>query len=143
MATTTTEIRRRFLDAVAGKDVRAVVECYAPDAVLTAPEGRFEGHDYIEAYYRAQFDAFADAGLTVHATHDHEDRGVAEWTFTGTQTGPVELPGGEVVPASGRRVTQRGADVALVEDDRIREHRLYYDQLELIEQLGITATAQG
>jgi ketosteroid isomerase-like protein len=62
MATTTTEIRRRFLDAVAGKDVRAVVECYAPDAVLTAPEGRFEGHDYYD-----QLELIEQLGITATA----------------------------------------------------------------------------
>jgi steroid delta-isomerase-like uncharacterized protein len=136
------QVRERFLEAVAANDVAAVVACYAEDAVLTAPEGRFEGRDYVEAYYRPQFEAFPDGILTVVATHDQGETGVGEWLFTGTNTGPLELPGGEVIPPTGKRVTQRGVDVAIIREGLIREHRIYYDQLELIEQLGKLEHAQ-
>lgn len=65
----------------------------------------------------------------------------AEWSFGGTSTGSLELPDGQVLPATGTHVTQRGADVFTVADGPIREHRLYYDQVELIQQL--TAVASG
>jgi ketosteroid isomerase-like protein len=137
------EVRGRFLAAIAAHDLEQVVACYGEDALLIAPEGRFEGRDYIEAYYRIQLTAFPDLGLTVAATHDLEEVGVGEWSFTGTNTGELELPGGEVVPPTGRRVTQRGADIAVIREGRIQEHRLYYDQLELIEQLGVQTAVQA
>jgi ketosteroid isomerase-like protein len=131
------EIRERFLAAVHASDVRGVLACYTADAVLVAPEGRYEGSDYIEAYYRQQFSAFSDLRLKLHAVHDVGDTGIAEWSFSGVNTGTLELPDGTVLPATGRRTTQRGADVAIIRDGRIGEHRLYYDQLELIAQLGV------
>jgi ketosteroid isomerase-like protein len=137
------DLRDRFLTAVATNDVAAVLKLYRDDAVLIAPEGRFKGHDYIGAYYRSQFAAFSGLELTVRDTHDSGNVGVAEWVFAGTNTGPLELPGGEAVPPTGKRVTQRGADVAIVEGGLLREHRLYYDQLELLDQLGLPATRQG
>jgi predicted ester cyclase len=137
------EIRSRFIPAVAANEVAKVVACYRDDAVLIAPEGRFEGRDYIEAFYRGQFQAFPGARLMVTLTHDRGDTGIAEWSFTGTNNGPLELPGGEVIAPTGKRVTQRGVDIAIIEDGLIREHRLYYDQLELIEQLGPQAALRG
>jgi hypothetical protein len=137
------DVRARFIAAVAASDVAAVLSCYRDDAVLIAPEGRFEGRDYLEAYYRNQFTAFSGLELSVSDTHDDGNAGVAEWVFTGTSTGPLELPGSEAVPPTGRRITQRGADIAILDEaGLIREHRLYYDQLELVEQLGLHAPAR-
>jgi ketosteroid isomerase-like protein len=137
------KLRQRFLEAVAGNDVAAVVACYRDDAVLVAPEGRYEGRDYIEAYYRPQFQAFPDGKLTVVGTHETGDTAIGEWSFAGTHKGPIELPGGTTVAPTGRAVRQRGADVAIVRDGLIAEHRVYYDQLELLEQLGILPALEG
>jgi ketosteroid isomerase-like protein len=129
------QLRERFLAAVAATDVAAILANYHDDALLVAPEGSYQGRDYIEAYYRQQFDAFQDAVLTIHATHECGNVGIAEWTMSAVSTGAFELPGAGTVPPTRQHVTQRGADIAVVEDGRIREHRLYYDQLELIDQL--------
>lgn len=137
------DLRDRFLRAVEQNDVTAVVDCYGRDAVLVVPEGRFEGRDYIEAYYRPQFRAFPDGRLTVLATHDGATGLVTEWSFSGTHTGPLELPGGQTIPPTGKVVRQRGTDVVLVRDGAIAEHRVYYDQLEPIEQLGLHTTIRG
>jgi ketosteroid isomerase-like protein len=137
------ELRNRLLAAVDRKDLAEITDCYHEDAVLIAPEGRFEGRDYVEAYFRIQFDGFPDTRLSVSSTHDSDNIGIAEWTFTGTNTGPLELPGNGTVPATGKRVSQRGADICVLDGNRIREHRLYYDQLELVEQLQLQSLAKG
>ena len=38
---------------------------------------------------------------------------------------------------TGRRVTLRGVSVAEFEGDRIRAFRLYWDEVELVEGLGL------
>lgn len=132
---TVATIRERFISAVRRSDLDGILGCYQPNAVLLAPEGRFEGHEGLRTYFGPQFDAFSDLRLELTAVHDADDTGVAEWTFSGTSTGSLELPDGGTLAATGQRVTQRGIDVASVADGRIREHRLYYDQLELLQQL--------
>jgi ketosteroid isomerase-like protein len=139
--TTVASIRAAFVAAAQSRDLDAILDCYAPDAVMIAPEGRFEGRDGIAAYFRPQFDAFSDLRLEITHVHDDGDTGVGEWTFSGTNSRPLELPDGTQLPATGRRVTQRGADVAVAVDGRIREHRLYYDQVELLQQLSPQASA--
>jgi ketosteroid isomerase-like protein len=140
--TSPADLRQRFLAAVRGNDPTAVAALYHEDAVLIAPEGTYEGRDYVEAYYRLQFRSFPDGRLNVLATYECGDALIGEWTFAGTNTGPLELPSGETLEPTGRAVTQRGADVAVLRGDRIQVHRVYYDQLELLEPLGLHATAQ-
>lgn len=132
---TVATIRERFINSVQRSDLEGILSCYQPDAVLLAPEGRFEGHEGLRTYFGTQFDAFSDLRLELTAVHDTDETGVAEWTFSGTSTGSLELPDGGTLTATGQRVTQRGADVADIADGRIREHRLYYDQMELLQQL--------
>ncbi|MGH9284568.1 MAG: ester cyclase, partial [Acidimicrobiales bacterium] len=60
-----------------------------------------------------------------------------EWSLSGTNSGTLRMPTGETVPATGRRVTVRGADVCTVEGEVVVEHHVYYDQAELFGQLGV------
>jgi ketosteroid isomerase-like protein len=130
------QVRETFIAAVARGDVETIVGLYHPDAVMEAPEGRFEGKEQIEGYYRAQLSPM-DAVLRVVAVHGEGDTLVGEWVMEATHARALGLPDGTVLPASGKRVTQRGADVASYQDGLIRTHRLYYDQLELLAELGL------
>jgi ketosteroid isomerase-like protein len=56
----------------------------------------------------------------------------------GTHTGPLESHDGQSIPATGRRVRLRMADAATVADGVVTSHRFYFDQLELLGQLGLT-----
>jgi ketosteroid isomerase-like protein len=131
------KLRGEFYAAVEHSDLAGMVSCYRPDAVLVQPDGRFEGQEQIEAYYRAQLAMFSGLRFTVRATHRTADTDVAEWSFSATNTGPIEAPGGEPLPATGADVSVRGADVLVAADGLIREHRFYYDQVELMGQLGL------
>jgi len=48
----------------------------------------------------------------------------------------METPEG-TIPATGKRLTLRGADAITVRDGLIRSHRVYYDQLGFMTQLGL------
>ena len=61
---------------------------------------------------------------------------VVEGRYTGTNTGPLATPAGEV-PATGRSMVLPFADVFRITDGRIAEHRIYYDGLGLLAQLGL------
>jgi predicted ester cyclase len=60
---------------------------------------------------------------------------VAEGTLAGTHTGTFRASGGEI-PPTGNRVRLRYAAVKRFQDDRIVSEHLYFDQLELLQQLG-------
>ena len=58
----------------------------------------------------------------------------------GTNTGPLSLPDGSTVPATGKAVRVRGCDIATVADGMIVRHHFYFDQMELLTQLGLAPT---
>jgi hypothetical protein len=99
---------RNLLDVFGERDGErrraAIAELWAPDAVFVDPEGRFVGHDALEA-----------AVVTL------QDR-TPGWRFTATGSAVTHPGGGESTWAYGpsddpARIT--GTDIAVVRDDRI------------------------
>jgi ketosteroid isomerase-like protein len=135
------EIRQAFLAAVAAGDVDTIVGLYQPDAVLEAPEGRFEGREQIEQYFRAQLTPF-DAKLNVVAVHDAGGTEIGEWVMEAVHTGELQLPDGTTMPATGKPVRQRGADVVVYSGGLISQQRVYYDNVEALAQLGLLPGGQ-
>ena len=58
-----------------------------------------------------------------------------EITWEGTQTGPLDGPGG-TIPASGKRQVTRAAWVSAIEGTKVKETRHYFDMMALLQQLG-------
>jgi steroid delta-isomerase-like uncharacterized protein len=137
------EVRDKAVAAVRRGDVAGLVATYHPDAVLTAPEGRFTGRDQIRVFWRSQLEPFSDHEVSVVTTCETADTLILEWTYCATHTGPLELPGGAPLPATGKRLTQRGIGVSVVVDGLITEERLYYDLAELLGQLGLLAEGRA
>jgi predicted ester cyclase len=127
----------RLTDAVNDHDLEAAARCYSPEAVLVSPDGTFEGREQAVSSIRGFLEAFPDMRVTSWSKVTSGDVVADEWTFTGTNTGPIATPDGETIPATGKAVSMRGADVAVVEVGLITSHRLYWDQLELLTQLGL------
>lgn len=133
------DIADRLTEAVLDGDIAAIMRCYAANAVLSAPEGTFRGREEIEHYWRTfQVEPFSEPTAEFTARFEAGDIAVDEWMFSATHTGPLGVPGGDAIAATGRRVSLRGADVGVVRDGAIVEHRLYYDQAELLTQIGLT-----
>ena len=82
-------------------------------------------------------EAFPNAEMEIAASYESGDTAILEWVFAGTNTGPLPLPSGETFPATGKRVAVRGADVARVQGGALVSVHSYYDQVELMTQLGL------
>ena len=131
------EVTDRLTEAVNHEDLDAVTSCYSPDAVVIAPEGTYKGRDQIAEYFQAWFTPFSEISADVTTKAAWGDQALDEWSLSCTNTGPLDMPTGETVPATGKRVTVRGVDICTVEDGLIVEHHVYYDQVELLGQLGL------
>ena len=124
--------------AVDARDVNAVAECYADNAVMTTPDaGDVRGREDIADYWRRFIEAFSDTRFDSQGKHEAGSAAIDEGYFIGTNTAPMGMPDGETVPATGKRVKIRSCDVATVKNGKITEHHLYFDQADLIGQLGI------
>jgi steroid delta-isomerase-like uncharacterized protein len=108
----------RFADAWNRHDVDALMSMMTADAVFEGSAGtqvdgtRSEGTQAVRAAYAAIFDAFPDA----HWGNAHHfvsgNRGVSEWTFTGTQK-------------DGKRVEVTGCDLFTFRDGKIAVKNSY------------------
>ena len=132
------DVLDRLTAAVVAKDAQAVAECYAEDAVAVTPdEGELRGSDRI-AEYMSQFgNSFPDLQYKYLQKHDTGNVAIDEGYLTGTHTGPLPTPSGEAIAATGKQINVRSCDVATVEAGVITQHRIYFDQMEFLGQLGL------
>jgi ketosteroid isomerase-like protein len=137
------EVVDRLKAAYDRHDLDGITRCYDPQGVSVSPGGIAEGEDQIASYHAMFLEAFPDAMLTPWSEIVCGDTSIMEFTVTGTHTGPYLIPGGEVVEATGRPIVMRGCSVFTVENGRITAHRFYFDQLELVSQLGCALTIGG
>ena len=116
---------------------------YTDDVVYEAPGGaRISGLAELKEQY---FDALATAApdrasrdVVLVAEGDHV---VEEARYTGTHTGTWRNPNGAEVPATGRTLDFRFVWIFRVENGKISSIRIYYDQLEVFTQLGLSPGA--
>jgi steroid delta-isomerase-like uncharacterized protein len=79
--------------------------------------------------------AMPDVKGTVTGAFGSGNKAVLEVTWQGTQTGPMEGPGG-TLPPSGKRQTTPAAWVFEFEGDKVKESRQYFDMMSLMQQIG-------
>jgi steroid delta-isomerase-like uncharacterized protein len=110
---------------------------YADDAVFEAPgDVRFEDADSIVGYAMAWLNAFPDAQLKVHNEIISGEWGVHQFTFEGTHEDTLSGPAGDI-PATHKRLKGRGVEVLRVVDGKVTEDYLYFDQVQVLTQLGL------
>jgi ketosteroid isomerase-like protein len=128
----------RTTEAITGGNLEELRKCYADDATAVTPDqGELNGADAIVNWARQFVEAIPDATYEPLYGHEAGDTAIDEGYFVGTNTGPLQLPTGETLPATGKRIRVRGCDVATVRNGRITSHRFYFDQMEFLGQLGL------
>jgi hypothetical protein len=85
---------------------------------------------------------FADVRKTVHRKVVNGPWVIQEFTFEGTHTAPFESPVG-IIPATGKSVVVKCVQIGRYENGRATEVKLYYDQFELLSQLGVMREGRG
>ena len=131
------EIAAQSVDAFNAHDEERIRALYAERSVIEAPgDVRVHGRDAATAYAMGWLNAFSDARVTIN-TETVEGEWVAQrFTFEGTHDGVLTSPAGEI-PPTRRRLTGRGAQLLRVESDAVVETHLYFDQVQVMTQLGL------
>jgi predicted ester cyclase len=126
-----------FVAAFNDHDESRIRELNGENAVLEAPgDARVEGREAATQYAMAWLNAFPDARLNVTNELVAGDWVVQEFTFEGTHEGTLSGPAGEI-PATHRRLNGRGVQIFRVEGDAVVDTRLYFDQVQIMTQLGL------
>lgn len=123
---------REYLDGAFNRKEPAVIdEVVSPDVVDHAGlPGGPEGIEGFRLFVTTVQDAFPDLELTIEDCFGEGDRAVARWSSVGTHTG--ELMG---IPATNRRVTSTGVDIARVAGGKIVEFWAQVDLAGMMAQL--------
>ena len=133
------DVLDRLTEAVMSGDGDALAHVYADDVTLVTPDQGEVTGTRAAVEYMSQFTAaFPDASWEPIAQHEVGNVAIDEGYFNGTHTGPLPLPDGGTLDPTNRRVRLRECDIAEVENGRVTSHRFYFDQLEFLEQLGLT-----
>ena len=112
------ELLNRFADAWNRHDLDALMSMMTDDCVFQASAGpqvdgqRSEGTQAVRAAYADVFETFPDAHWAGATHFIAGDRGVSEWTFTGTRD-------------DGSRVEVTGCDLFTFRDGRIAVKNSY------------------
>ena len=95
------DVLRQVLDAFNAHDLDAIMSHFADDCVFEAPRGpepwgrRFVGKDEVRTGLAARFEGIPDVSYTDDDHFACGNRGVSEWTISGTTTEgvPIEVRG--------------------------------------------------
>ncbi len=131
----------KFVDALNAHDEQRIRELHTENAVLEAPgDVRVSGRDAVAEYGMAWLRAFPDARITVRHALEAGDWAVQEFAFDGTHDDTLRTPG-SAIPATHRHFSGRGVQLLRIEGDRVADTRLYFDQVEVLTQLGVLPAA--
>jgi len=121
-------------------DLDGFAEVLADDVFFKAPGGTHgKGKAACVAFFGSWFAAFPDARVEVQAVHIVDDIVVEEGTFMGTQNGVLHGPMGDI-PSTGRSVEVEYIQVLRFRDGKHISFNLMFDQLTMLEQLGLVPT---
>ena len=130
-------VARADVEAFNAHDESRIRQLNAANAIFEGPgDVRVEGREASTQYAMAWLNAFPDARLKVHNEMEAGDWVVQEFTFEGTHTSTLATPAGDI-PATNRHLIGRGVQILRIEGGTVAETRLYYDQVQLMTQLGL------
>ena len=128
---------QRFFDLFAKGDLDAILDMTTEDCTHVGPSGPQDNGEW-RKYGETFRKALPDARMDVEGVVEDGDYVAIRGRFIGTHDGPLVMPHGEV-PASGNVVDLPFADFFRVSDGKIASHFTYWDQLTMMQQLGIEA----
>ena len=138
------EVIDRYATALAVGDSAAMNALRAEDYVLDLVQrDAFEqdtlSHEETRAFWPSWFASFPEMDYEVTRTIAAEAVVVCQWTFLGTNSGPLTAPVfGRDLDPTGRTIRIRGVSVYDLDGGLIAHEALYIDLATLLVELGVT-----
>jgi predicted ester cyclase len=129
-------LARRSWESVDNPDL--LDEVYAPDVVWHNPEQEVQGIEEAKQFISMVKTAFPDMSATVEDVIAEGDKVVTRVALRGTHQGETE----EFGPPTGRQVEGFGLSLHRIEGGKIVEEWNSYDNLSLLQQLGLAPEQQ-
>jgi predicted ester cyclase len=131
------ELVQQHYDHMAKGDMEAAVAAFDPDVETVTPNGTLKGVDEFRALGETFLTAMEGIRHDIVRSFEAGDTIVLEGIYSGRHTGPMVTAEG-TIPPSGNQVSFAYADFLQARDGRFVSHRIYWDNLALMAQLGVT-----
>jgi len=133
-ATDTGSVARAYFEAVAARDLEAMVDFYEPGGTgeihglveLTAPHG-------YRAWFANLFAAFPDFRFEILDVVAEGEKAAVRWRATGTFEGNTRFEG---MDPTGARVDLSGCDMLTIRNGKIHRNEAYMNGAQMAQQLG-------
>ena len=133
------EIALSLLEALNARDLSLWSRNLAEDYIAEHPGVSIPLNKTRSMGYQQRFvTALPDIHLEVLHILAEGDHVLIHWTASGTHAERLATLTGETIPPTRRRVRVSGALLTEVTDSKIVREWIYWDQLSLLAQLGIT-----
>ena len=129
-----TELVARLTERVMAQDADACAQCYTEDATLITPAGTMNGKDAIRDFFDGRFKSFSDRDIQEELTDEDGDVDCVAVIHL-THTGPMVLPNGETLEATGKRIRLDAKEHYSFDGDLIKTHRMEFDPDQTASQL--------
>jgi steroid delta-isomerase-like uncharacterized protein len=113
-------------------------EVYAADLVWHEPDQDLRGYEEARQFVSMYKTAFPDLNVTVEDTMAEGDKVITRYIVRGTHEGEIE----EFGPPTGRPLKLEGITIHRIEDGKIVEEWERYDNLGMLQQLGLVPEQQ-
>ncbi|KAF0111311.1 MAG: hypothetical protein FD163_2551 [Hyphomonadaceae bacterium] len=118
-------------------DYEAVMATFShPRYELIGNGAVFDGDAQVRQYFAVSRTPFPDQRNELIGLHHTDDGILTEFWLLGTHTGPL-MVNGEVIAPTGKTFRVRMAALFLFDDKGIIAERVWFDQLSILQQLGI------
>jgi steroid delta-isomerase-like uncharacterized protein len=127
------EKARRSWEIVNQRDPDLIERIYPADLVWHEPDQDIRGYEQAKQFVSTFFKALPDINITVEDVIAEGDKAVTRYTIRGTHQGETEDFG----PPTGRQMELKGITIHRFEDGKIVEEWEAYDNLSVLQQLGL------
>ena len=133
------EQARQSIDAFNRGALDDWMKMVAEDVELVSPMGgTINGRDAFKGYFAQMRETFPDARVDIKKMVAEGNTIVTEYTFTGTQKGPMQTLTGDTIPPTNRRLSGPAMDIAVLDDKGLlKSLRQYFDTANALQQLGL------
>lgn len=128
---------QRVEDAWNAKDQEKFLTFYDPETTIVAPGFAAKGLQGVRDFWALWHGAFPDNRITSRTIVADCSTIAEAATFQGTNTGPLMGAGGTELPPTGQQVSTQYAAFTTVESGKIVSTAFFFDQMQLLDQLGL------
>lgn len=134
---TALDVMQKKIDTWNSQDRDGYLALFGDDFEFVTPDMSASGRKAAADFYDWSHRTYPDSTVKAEAMYETGDTVVVEWLLDGTNTGPISLPDGSEIPATGRRVSLTAAGIYTTRGDMIIRTRYYWDNASVMAQLGL------